>query len=106
MPWWALAIEVFAVWILWCFAAVAGHVVDDTRNGIPDGSGKGVSIVPIMPVFPLVFLELSLMVDQAFAPWGTRFVSWLHVLLGLGFMGFILRAAWRNRSIQSQDGFR
>jgi hypothetical protein len=68
LSWWELLIEVFAVWLLWGIAAVVGHAVSAARRGSPEGQPGGVSLAPIIPVFPLAFWGAALLADVAVWP--------------------------------------
>src|SRR5262245_26814991 len=102
MPWWGLLIEVFVVWVLWGIAAAAGHAVSAARRGIPEGQRGGVSLAPIIPVFPLAFWGAALLADLAVGPWGTVVVGWFHAALGMVFIGSIVRDWWRLRALDKQ----
>jgi hypothetical protein len=102
MSWWLLLVEVFVVWFLWVFAAVAGKAVADARRGIPEVHRGGVSILPVLPVFPLAFWGAALAVDLVARPWGTLVIAGFHALLGLVFAGSFARDVWRLRSLDRQ----
>lgn len=55
--------------------------MSEARRGIPEGERRGVSIFPGLPVFPLAFWGIALLVDWGFYPWGTITVGGLHVIL-------------------------
>jgi hypothetical protein len=99
MPWWLLLVEVFVAWLLWGIAAAAGRAVADARRGIPEGQRGGVSIAPVIPVFPLGFWGLALLVDSVAGSWGTLVVGWFHAVLSVVFAGSIARDWWRLRSL-------
>ena len=102
MPWWGLLIEVFDVWLLWGIAATAGHAALATRHGISEGERGGVSLLPVIPMFPLVFWGAALLVDVVVRPWGTAVVGWFHAALGLLFVVSIIRDCWRLRTLDKQ----
>jgi hypothetical protein len=99
MAWWGLLIEVFAVWLLWAIAAATGHEVSAARRGILEGQRGGVSLAPILPVFPLAFWGAALLADLAVGPWGTVVVGGFHAALGVVFVGSVARDWWRLRRL-------
>ncbi len=103
MPWWGLLIEVCFVWLLWGSAALANHAATAAHRGIPKGQREGVSLAPIIPVYPLVFWVAALLVDLAIGPWGTIVVSSFHAALGLCFVASIARDCWRIRSLDKRS---
>jgi hypothetical protein len=90
MAWWAL--------LLLVFAAAAGYAAIQACRGIPDGQRRGVSLAPIIPIFPLGFWGAAMLADLVVGPWGMIVVGWLHAALGLVFIGSIVRDLWRLRS--------
>jgi hypothetical protein len=83
VSWWLLLPEVFAVWMLWVFAAAASKSANQARSGVPHAQRHGVSFIPIIPIFPLGIWITALLVDLAVPPWGTIVVGWLHAALGV-----------------------
>lgn len=102
LPWWGLLIELLVVWILWGIAAAAANAVSSARRGIPEGERGGVSLAPIIPLFPLGFWGAALLTDAAVGPWGTVAVGWFHVVIGLAFFVSIVRDLWRLRELNRQ----
>ena len=74
---WLLLIVLFLVWRLWGIAAAVQRAVADVRRGteVPRG---GVSVFPVIPLFPLAFWGVAILVDRAAAPWGTWTVGLAH----------------------------
>lgn len=99
MSWWLLLIELTIVWFLWVVAAAAQLAVKDAHCGGPRNQRRGVSAAPAIPIFPLVFWSTALIVDLAFAPWGTLVIGWLHAALGVVFLVSITRNVWSLRSM-------
>jgi hypothetical protein len=99
MFWWQLLIEVFVVWILWALAALVGHELFAARRGIPRGQRGGMSIAPIIPLFPLLFWGGALLADTLVSPWGTVFVGWIHVSLAIVFISSITWGLWCLKSL-------
>jgi hypothetical protein len=86
-PSWLLPVLVFAVWFLWVFAAVAQVRARELRRGTPKDQRGGVSILPVIPLFPLSFWGVAWLADRFFAPWGSVVVGVLHLALAAA-MGF------------------
>ena len=80
-PSWLLPILLFAVWVLWVFAAVAEVRARELRCGTPKEQRGGVSILPVIPLFPLFFWGVAWLADRLFAPWGSVAVAVLHLVL-------------------------
>jgi hypothetical protein len=104
MSWWLLLLMVFVVWLLWGVAAAAARAVSDARGGIPEGQRGGVSIAPVIPIFPLGFWGAALLADWIAGPWGTVVIGWFHALLGVVFTVSIGRDVWRLRSLDKIAG--
>lgn len=98
MPPWLLPVFIFAVWCLWAVAAMVGRAAEDARRDLPNGQRGGVSVLPVIPVFPLAFWGAALLIDWAADPWGTRAVGSLHVLFALCLVVSIVRDFLRLRS--------
>ena len=73
-----LLVVVFAAWVAWFMAGLASFALKDTRLGVPKAERRGVSIAPIIPLFPLAVWGVALLIDLAADPWGTRVVGSLH----------------------------
>jgi hypothetical protein len=97
MSWWALLIGVFATWVLWSVAATSNVAVEDARRGIPQAQRRRVSILPIIPIFPIVFWAAAQIADLAVSPWGTLIVGLLHIVLAVVLVVSIIRDLWRLR---------
>jgi hypothetical protein len=86
-----LLILVLLAWLLWAVGALHGHHIAKREGRVRADSG--VSVAPIIPLFPLGFFGLAKLIDQAASPWGTWLVGGLHVLLALA---FTLAIAWQT----------
>jgi hypothetical protein len=53
----------------------------------------------VIPIFPLGFWGVALLVDCVADPWGKLVVGWFHVALGVAFAAFIGRDWWLLRSL-------
>lgn len=83
---WIIAVPLF--WISWFVFVVLGAVpkaLDYERNGVPDDERYGVSIVPGIPVFPM----LIWIVWGISSPVIADMIVWLHIVL-LGFSVVII----------------
>jgi hypothetical protein len=78
VPSWLLALFILVVWCLWAVAVAAQRAVEDARRGIPEGRRGGVSIFPVIPVFPVVLWGIGWLIDRAVSPWGTWAVGVAH----------------------------
>ena len=76
-----LLVYLLAVWALWFVSCVAEASLSDVRRGVPEGERHGVSLFPVIPVFPLVAWAIALLVDRFYAPWGTVSVASIHLVL-------------------------
>ena len=101
MPSWALPLFVFLVWCLWAVAAATQRAAEDARRGIPVGHRGGVSVLPVIPLFPLAFWACAWLIDRAAGPWGTVFVGASHLAFAVGLTVSILRDSRRLRSHDS-----
>ncbi len=72
----------FATWLLWAVAA-----------SMQKPAGRGVSVLPVIPFFPLLAGGAGLLADRYLDPWGTRVVGAAHALLALAFVVSIARNA-------------
>lgn len=99
MSWWLLLLVVFAAWMLWGIAAGFARAVAQRRAGIPERQRSGMSLAPIISVFPLGFWGAALLADTFVGPWGTTVVGWFHAALGVLFAGSITRDVWRLRTL-------
>jgi hypothetical protein len=97
---WSLLMEVTLVWLAWGVAAIVERGLSDQRQGVPDPDRHGVSLVPILPVFPLAAWSFAILVDRVVAPWGTRAVASTHALLGVVFVGAAARDLLRLRALR------
>jgi len=82
---------IFGVWFLWAWAAIAEKRAGEIRRGIPAEKRGGVSIMPIIPLFPLVFWGAACLVDVWFAPWGSLVIAGLHLVLALPMIFTVVR---------------
>ena len=80
-PPWLLPVLLFAVWSLWAFAAIAELRAKEIRRGTPKEQRGGVSILPVIPFFPLCFWGVARLTDIWLSPWGTVVVGVLHLVL-------------------------
>ena len=71
MPSWLLAWFILLVWCLWAVATAAQHAADAARRGIPKGQRGGVSLLPVIPVYPVLAWGIAFLIDRVANPWGT-----------------------------------
>ena len=89
-PWSLLAFLLF-IWVLWLFASMAEVAVSEARKGVPEGERRGVSLLPGIPVFPLLFWGIALLIDWISNPWGTFVIGGTHIILGIVWTVSIIR---------------
>jgi hypothetical protein len=58
----------------------------------------GPSLIPVVPIFPIVGLGIGAVLNYAMSPWGTVAVIVLHV----GVLGFALIGIWMHPSKPSK----
>ena len=83
IPAWGLLSLLCVAWIVWAFACMTEVALSESRKGIPEGERRSVSILPVIPLFPLVFWGIALFIDQFFEPWGTNVMASIHIVLSL-----------------------
>ena len=88
---------IFSTWFLWAFAAVLQNHVRNVHQPLPDGQRRGTSIVPVIPLFPLVSWGIAKTIDAGFAPWGTIAIGSMHGAFALVLVGSVCRDALRLR---------
>ncbi|MBS0207353.1 MAG: hypothetical protein JSS27_00230 [Planctomycetes bacterium] len=94
MEWWKLQLLIWFFWILWVLCGTVDKGIENIRDPLPDGSRRGFSWMPIIPVLPLAFWGVAELIDIAVAPWGSLAIGLLHAILGAYALAyFILRAA-------------
>jgi len=99
MSWWALLIFVTATWLLWAVWGLLGLQADKLEHKRPQDAG--ISIMPIIPFFPLIAFGVAMCLNAVFDPWGTRIVGAIHALLIVIFLAGIAREVLRIRSANS-----
>jgi hypothetical protein len=70
---------------------MAQVAVSEARKGIPEGERRQVSILPGIPIFPIVFWGLALLIDQFVDPWGTNVIAGIHLVLSLIWLVSVIR---------------
>lgn len=99
IPWWALLIEVWIVWLLWCVGAINGKALFNARNRVPLEKQGGVSLLPLIPVFPMGFWAFAICADVFVQPWASVSIAAFHAVLGLIFIFCIVRDRLRLRAL-------
>lgn len=99
MPSWLLLVFVLVVWCLWVMACAAQRDVEDARRGLAEGQRRGVSFLPVMPVFPLLLWGAACLLDGIADPWGTLIVGSLHAMFAVILVASIVRDWRRLRSL-------
>lgn len=83
MSTWTLLSLVTITWLLWAVDALHGHYIAKCAGRAQPDSG--VSLVPIIPLFPLLFFALAKIADNVVPLWGTWVIGGSHMLLATGF---------------------
>ena len=83
-------------------AGLAGKALRDTRLGIPVCKRGSVCIAPIIPVCPVVFWGLALLVDYVAYPWGTWSIGSIHVAAFCCYLVLFARDFRRIRILDKQ----
>ncbi len=99
IPWWALLIEVWIVWLLWCVGAVNGKALFNARKRVPLEKRGGVSLLPLIPMFPMGFWVFAICADVFVEPWASVAIAVFHAVLGLAFAVGIVRDRLHMRAL-------
>lgn len=98
MPWWLLLLFLFFVWCLGVASEVGRVAVENLRRPLPNGTRRGVAVLPIIPLFPLLFWGAAMLIELVVDPWGRIVVGAIHALLAVVFAVSIARNWWRLRA--------
>jgi len=85
---WSLFALVTVTWLLWAAGALQGHCRAKREGRVP--LEAGLSIAPVIPLFPLLFIAIASFMDWLLPPWGTRVVGSVHALLAITFFVAII----------------
>jgi hypothetical protein len=99
MHWWLLLLIITLTWCLWAIAAVAQKSAIHAAKGLPMEQCGGISIAPVIPVFPAALFGIAKLTDLFVAPWGTWSVGGLHILLMILFVISIARDWLRLQAV-------
>ena len=100
MPWWFLLIFVFFAWCLWAVAALAQRTVRQAKQGVLAENRGGMSIGPVIPLFPLSSFGIAKLLDVIVAPWGTWSIVILHGIMVVACTFTLVRDLLRLRSLR------
>jgi hypothetical protein len=84
MSWWALLTLIMGTWLLWAVGLLIGNRLAIRAGRRPPNAG--VSLAPIIPVFPLFFFGLAVLINWFASPWGTWLVGGFHAMLSVIFL--------------------
>lgn len=90
----------FFTWCLLCAGSLVDKRYENIKSRIPKDKWGGVSIFPIIPIFPLFFWGAAYGVDYFFAPWGMRTVAGLHALLSLFCIGRMIVVSRKTAALE------
>ena len=93
---WTLVAIVVVAWLLWAAVGLFSLEADKIQKKRPPDAGF--SILPVVPLFPLLFIGLAWLIDEYAWPWGTRIIGGLHVLLIVIYLVGIVYEMRRTRS--------
>ncbi|MBI4912143.1 MAG: hypothetical protein HY823_05355 [Acidobacteria bacterium] len=79
-----------ALSLCWLLILLAGAAQGDWRRAQAGEPPQGTSVVPALPLFPLLFTGLARLLDRAWPPYGTGILLTLHLLAALPALGAIL----------------
>ncbi len=82
-------------WSLHMYCSALRNAIEDARDGLPDERIRGVSILPGIPIIPLLFLGLAALIDSWHSPYGALSVAILHVAYGFLLIAYIT-INWRQ----------
>ena len=102
MSWWLLLVFIFLVWCLWAAAATAKVAAYNASNPVMIGDERGVLVVPVIPVFPLIFWGAAKLIDLIADPWGTIVVASFHAVLAIVLVVSIARDTMRLRAVSER----
>ena len=92
---WTLLLLVVVAWLLWAVGTLHGHYIAKREGRVKPDSG--VSLAPIIPIFPVLFFALAKLLDKFVAPWGSWTIGGLHALLVVVFLAAIVWQAVRPK---------
>ena len=97
MTTWTLLAFIFGVWILCCIPALLEKAIQNAK--LPEEERGGVTIVPVIPLFPLALWGVAILINRFISRWGTRIIGGLHVLLAAIAIVFIVRYSiqWQRK---------
>ncbi|MES2641955.1 MAG: hypothetical protein V4850_20865 [Myxococcota bacterium] len=96
----ALVALVSGAWLLWVVACVRGLSADIAEGKRPHDARF--SLMPVIPVFPLMAIGLAMGIDGLSAPWGTRLIGGSHALLVILYIGSIIRDVCRLQRVRRE----
>ena len=101
MATWPFLIFVNVTWFLWAMVTVIQKEVEDRQNQVPEDQHRGTTILPIIPLFPLLICGLAILGDWVFSTvWVTRVVAILHTIKLVIVLYFIALGLWRLRFLK------
>jgi hypothetical protein len=101
MPIWVFLPILFLVWFLVVVDKLLWTTIVQIRNGVPADQRTGVSIVPELPLNPLLFWGVAALINRSFDPWGTRLVLAFHLIIGVVSIARIIRSRITLRTLES-----
>jgi hypothetical protein len=90
------------VWWLWVVACSYEVAAKQARSGVPKEHRRGVSILPVFPLFPLIAWGLAGLLDRFFNPYGTVAIAVLHGIFGIALGISIVRDRSTLKTIEGR----
>lgn len=98
---WLLLLFLFVVWFVWAGALAVQRSTEDAGRRIPEGERGGVSIAPVIPLFPLAFGGIAQLIDLGCDPVGTWSIGGFHILFVVALIDSITRNLRRLHELDS-----
>ena len=98
-----LLLWITVVWVLWALAATLQTRLTDARDPLPNGQQRGMSVLPVIPLFPAALWGIALLIDRFVDPWGSSCMAVLHGCFALLLAGSISLDFVRLRAIRRKS---
>ena len=92
---WALLLWLFVVWCLWAIAATLQVGLTNISDPLPNGQRRGMSVLPVIPLYPIGLWGIGFLVDSVCSPWGTVGIACIHLLFAVVLVISIVRDWFR-----------
>ena len=89
-------------WSLHMYCSALRNAIEDARNGLPEERRRGVSILPGIPLIPMLFMGLAALIDEWHSPYGALSIAGLHMAYGVFLAAFVARMWNQARASQPE----